>query len=95
MSFAVSGLDERTVRVSLTVPESLRTDLDIIATRLGVSRSALVTNLLLPGISDLITLLDLLPDEPSENDLLRARGKSVELIGARIAEVFTAEGDGE
>ena len=94
LSLIEGDSDSSSVRVSLSLPVSLRNDLDTLSSHLSITRSALVSNLLLETVPDLILLLNSIPDQPTENDLIRARGKSLELIGERISRLFTTELDG-
>lgn len=71
-------------RISLSVPVALAEDLDYIHRRVGVSKSALVSELLTTGIGPLRELLETLPQHPTPDDLVRFRGASAEVAQARI-----------
>lgn len=86
-------MSEKMVRMSFTLPPSLRRDLDYVSGRIGVTKSALVSELLGPALSDLSALLSTIPENPSEADLLRARGRSNELILQRVQSLRSIEGD--
>lgn len=81
------------VRVSFTVPPQIRQDLDYLADRLGVTKSALVSELLAPALSDLRSLMELVPKNPTPEDVLRARGESNKLISQRLRNLRRIEGD--
>ena len=81
------------VRMSFTLPPAIRDNLHYLSTRMGVSKSSLVAELLGAPLSDLRGLMELVPDNPSEADLLRARGRSNELIAARLRSLRSIEGD--
>lgn len=86
-------MSEKMVRMSFTVPPQVRADLDYLSARLGVTKSALISELLATPLADLRSLVELVPDNPSQDDLLRARGKSNELITDRLQSYRKLEGD--
>lgn len=86
-------MSEKMVRMSFTVPPSIRQNLDYLSSRMGITKSALVAELLTTPLSDLRDLMEMVPDNPSEADLLRASGKSNELIAARLRSLRSIEGD--
>ena len=86
-------MSEKMVRMSFTVPPSIRQNLDYLSSRMGVTKSALVSELLATPLSDLRDLMEMVPDNPTEADLLRASGKSNELIAARLRSLRSIEGD--
>lgn len=72
-------------RVSFTVPVSLHEDLEHVARQLGVSRSALASSLLEGVLTPLVASIGDLPiDNPSPDDVLRMRGRSVEVIEEKL-----------
>jgi hypothetical protein len=79
--------------MSFTVPPQVRADLDYLSARLGVTKSALISELLATPLADLRSLVEMVPDNPSQDDLLRARGKSNELITDRLQSYRKLEGD--
>lgn len=86
-------MSEKMVRMSFTVPPQVRADLDYLSARLGVTKSALISELLATPLADLRSLVEMVPDNPSQDDLLRARGKSNELITDRLQSYRKLEGD--
>ena len=86
-------MTEKMVRVSFTIPPRLRSDLDYLSVRLGVTKSALVSQLLDTSLSDLRELMEMVPKNPTEDDILRARGKSNSLIANRLRSLRQTEGD--
>jgi len=86
-------MSEKMVRMSFTVPPQVRADLDYLSSRLGVTKSALISELLATPLADLRSLVEMVPDNPSQDDLLRARGKSNELITDRLQSFRKLEGD--
>ena len=71
-------------KISITVPPALLDDLDYVAGRLGVSRSALVAELLPEPLSIMRGVLALVPLNPTPEDVVRFRGESVELVRQKI-----------
>ncbi|WP_270832374.1 CopG family transcriptional regulator [Aeromonas sp. QDB03] len=71
-------------KVSVTLPPDLVESLDQIASRLGVSRSALISDFLSEAVGTLRPLLDTIPLSPTEADKLRFRGESEEVIKQRL-----------
>lgn len=71
-------------RVSVTLPPALVADLDAVASRLGISRSAFLSALLPDVIAEIRTVLDLLPPSDSPDDVRRFRGASADYVQARV-----------
>lgn len=82
-----------TVRVGVSLPESLLGDLSYVAGRLGITRSALLVQLCSEPASDLRSLVELVPDNPTEQDVKRLRGKSTELVELRVNQARSMEDD--
>lgn len=72
------------VRTSFTLPPDVNDDLSYVAKRLGVTRSALVTDLLREALGIVTPSLRGLPEEPTERDVLRYRGESERVIDERL-----------
>jgi len=80
-------------RVSLSIPGELADNLDYISRRLGVSRSAFVTQLLLEGQLDhLASLLASIPEQPSEADVKRFRGDSRAYVREQLERLQRLQG---
>ncbi len=80
-------------RVSLSIPGELADNLDYIAHRLGVSRSAFVTQVLLEGHLDkLASLLSTIPEQPSEADTRRFRGDSKAYVREQLERLQLLQG---
>jgi hypothetical protein len=86
-------MSEKMVRVSFTIPPQVRANLDYLSDRLGVTKSALAAELLDTPLSDLRELMEMVPQNPTPEDLLRARGKSNSLIAHRLRNIRSLEGD--
>lgn len=86
-------MSEKMVRMSFTLSPQTRADLDYLSGRLGVTKSALVAELLGAPLSDLRSLIEMVPDNPTSDDLVRARGASNKIITDRIQSYRKIEGD--
>lgn len=68
---------------------SLDPDLDDALTylhrRLGISKSAVVNELLTDPVRDLCVLMQEVPEQPTPDDIVRLRGRSVELVKERLS----------
>ena len=73
-----------TSKISVSLPAELVSDLDYLASRTGVSRSALISGLLLEAASEVRKILELIPPNPTPAEMLRMRGQSEEAIRARL-----------
>lgn len=75
-------------RINLSITPDIFRNLDYVAAQLGVSRSALVSELLgepLQIMADALGGLDM--PRPSEDSVMRARGQSLERIGELVERV--------
>lgn len=80
-------------RVSLSIPGELADNLDYISGRLGISRSAFVTQLLLEGRLDhLAALLRNIPEQATEADARRFRGDSKAYIREQLEHLQKLQG---
>lgn len=76
---------ERNLRkISVTLPPDLVDDLDYVSRRLGVSRSALIAQVLPDGLGFMRGLLVDIPENPTPEDIVRFRGASADEIRQRI-----------
>lgn len=80
-------------KVSLSLDANLVANLDYLSSRLSVSRSALVTQLLLDGVAHMRRLVQVIPPNPTPADLVRMRGESIEEVRARIESLKSLEND--
>lgn len=75
------------VRVTVTLPATVLNNLDRVARRMGVSRSALLGELLAVPVEAMAEVVDALPAVGStEDDAKRVRGKSAALIRRAVQE---------
>jgi len=80
-------------RVSVSIPNGLSDDLDYIASRLGISRSGLVTQLLLgAGLDHIRALLSNVPEQASDADTKRFRGNSKAYIESQLDRLRELQG---
>jgi len=70
----------------------MASDLEYISKRMGVSKSAALTNLSAEPISDLRTLLEDLPENPTQADIIRSRGASAKIVKKRMDSLKRLEG---
>ena len=73
------------VKIAMSMPPALVDDLDYLTGRMGVSRSALASELLSEAVSEMRRVVSLIPPNPTPADLLRMRGESEASIRRRIA----------
>ncbi|MNF71835.1 hypothetical protein D3C85_912240 [compost metagenome] len=71
-------------KISVTVPPELVADLDYVAGRLGISRSALIASILPETLGIMRAMLEQVPLNPTPDDVLRFRGESAELVREKI-----------
>lgn len=86
-------MSAKMVRVSFTVPPSIRDNLDYLSSRMGVTKSSMVSELLSGPLADLRGLMEQIPENPTDTDVIRARGRSNELIIQRLQSLRKIEGD--
>lgn len=80
-------------KVSLSMDANLVANLDYLSSRMSVSRSALVTQLLLDGVAHMRRLVEVIPPNPTPADLVRMRGESIEEVRTRIESLKSLEND--
>lgn len=74
-------------KVSLALDPGVVLDLGYLTGRLGISRSALVNNLLAEAVPAMRKLLEQIPLSPTPADAIRFRGESIKIVDERIAEL--------
>jgi hypothetical protein len=74
-------------KVSLALDPVVVSDLAYITARMGVSRSALVNNMLAEAVPIMRNLLEQVPLSPTPADVVRCRGESMKIVDERIAEL--------
>lgn len=77
----------RTVRTTLSLPQSLATDLRRLSGRMGVSQSSFVSELLSEPIKAMAAIIDALPEQgATATDVKRARGRSLRFIENAVSQ---------
>lgn len=85
---------EKLARATFVLSKSANDDLAYVSRRMRQSRSALVREVLEPGISDMAALLRALPENPGPSDLAKFRGAAVGRVDEIAAMVRGELGDG-
>lgn len=83
----------KSYRCTFSLPVDTAKNLSFVAKRMGVSQSAVLANVLDEPLADLAALFRGLPAKPTEADVLRLRGASVDVIRLRVREALDAVGD--
>lgn len=71
-------------KIHVSIPDTVVEDLDYISKRMGITRSALLSNLIAEPTYDLRTLMETVPENPTPQDIMRSRGASASLIKKRL-----------
>jgi hypothetical protein len=71
-------------KISITIPPELLGDLDYVSGRLGISRSALIAEVMPQALGVMRSMLEQVPLNPTPDDVHRFRGDSVEIIREKI-----------
>lgn len=72
------------VRMSFTLPPDVGANLRYLSSRVRVTRSALLADLLSEPLRDLRSLVEQIPAHPSPDDVVRFRGASEAIAKQRI-----------
>jgi len=80
-----------TSKITLSLPSGLVADLDFVASRIGISRSGLVAELLSQSVARMRPAAELLPIAPGREPI-RLRGDSVEVVRERVASLGAFDG---
>lgn len=82
-------------RCSVSLPSALVDDLDFIAKRLRMSRSALLSALLAEGLPSLVQLVATLPDDldsATDADARRFRGAAADALSKQVSDLVRLRG---
>jgi len=74
-------------RTSMTLPDKLLDDLNYLSRRLGISKSALISELLGDNLKDMRVVFETMPEDPSKitaEQLVRFRGASAQVVKDRV-----------
>jgi hypothetical protein len=80
-------------KISITISPELVSDLDLISRRLGVSRSALISEILSEPVRAVAELFGSIPENPTPVDVLRFRGDSQGLVRERVEQLNALAND--
>ena len=75
----------KTRKISVSLSGSLVDDLDYISARMGVFRSAIISEFMADALSEARRVFELVPPNPTPADVVRMRGESEEVIRQRLA----------
>jgi len=82
-----------TVRTSISIPKELKDELDRVSSGLGITKSAIVSQLLGEGLSVISELLSAMPGSDTPSGLRRFRGKSEEVIEEKLRQFRRGQDD--
>lgn len=75
----------KTRKISVSLADQVVDDLNYVSGRMGVSRSAIISEFMAVALSDARKIFELVPPNPTPADIVRMRGDSEEVIRARMA----------
>lgn len=75
------------VRMTFSVPAQLADDLMVVSAHMGMSRTAVLSHFMEEPLHDLRGIMELVPQNPSDADVIRLRGASKKVIEDRLREV--------
>lgn len=75
----------QTRKISVSLASAVVDDLDFVSDRMGVSRSALMSQFLGEALSETRKVLELIPKGPTPAEIIRMRGESEDKVRARMA----------
>lgn len=71
-------------RVTYTLPPELVDGVAYLSGRVGVSRSSLVAELLREAIPHMVEIVSAVPEQPTDDDVRRFKGRSKDVISERV-----------
>ena len=80
-------------KITVSVPEEFVQHLDYLGKRLSISRSSVLVQLAAEPITELYKLVSAIPDNPTEEDIIRAKGESIKLIEERVNQARSLSDD--
>lgn len=81
------------VRVSFTMPSDLSRKLGSVSKFAGVSKSALLSDLIGPALNDMHGLIIETPESPTADDVRRLSGKSIAICEERLGKLREMSSD--
>jgi hypothetical protein len=82
------------MRVTISLPDDLLSDLDFVASRFKITRSGVVSGLLSEVVPSVRAIVGLMPppgSDVTEADVKRFRGASADLISKQLAQLLLGE----
>ena len=89
-------MSTKTKRITITLPEELVHNVTYISTRMRISRSAFLAQMLEEPMTDLYNLIKSVPEDLSKDDeetIKRAKGDSKAIVEARLDQLQRAVND--
>lgn len=80
-------------RLTVSLDAELVDEINFLHRRLGVSRSAMLNEFLREGLMAISACYRELPENVTERDLVRLRGRSLDVVRSRMAEAEAVLGD--
>lgn len=83
-------------RVTVSLPPAALEQLDFVANRLGCSRSAFLSEMLLQSLPSIVEAVEYLPpglQDATTDDIRRMRGASARLIGRQVERLILGAQD--
>ena len=77
----------RKTKVSLALDPKVVENLDYLTKRLGVSRSAMVSELLAEALPAMVEVFRMVPEAPTAQDVVRFRGESAKVVQERMEQL--------
>jgi len=74
-------------RVTFYMTPELNDSITLVSQRMGISKSILVNKLLEIPMQDLVAILGYVPEKPTGADILRFKGKSMDIVNQRVDEM--------
>jgi len=82
-----------TVRTSFSIPRELYDELGEASETLGITKSAIVSQILSQGVSAILAVAKHIPKENTPEELKRFRGKSGEVIEEKLRQFRRGQDD--
>mgnify|MGYP007006689445 CR=1 FL=1 len=74
-------------RVTFYLRNEVSDAVTLVSKRMGISKSILVNKLLEVPLNDLVELLAIIPEKPTGADILRFKGRSMEVVNERVQQM--------
>lgn len=88
--------DQKSRRITCSLPPNAVEQLDFVASRLHCTRSALLSQMLVQSLPAMVELASCLPEDltaATGDDVRRLRGASAEIIGKQVSRLLTGAQD--